>query len=230
MRWAGQSQQGQAGFTKIQIHREVSGDEAGVRPRQEAEPAAGLVRVTQIQLSITCKVNQSRWEQKGECTHMSKDRTRVPHQKLGAEQQLCHREEPQWKWISCVVNSTDTIHSWQCCFFSLSSLQIWPPMTQWNTFCFWTQHLWTIVWLTVLAGAVFSNYPFSTVEHCQPCCLHLPPCASRRPHSLILILVMKCNFRIIFFPARTSLNRRYRRKDATIATKLPSLEVPCWCI
>lgn len=71
-------------------------------------------------------------------------------------------------------------------------------MTQSNTSCFWTQHLWTTVWLTVSAGAVFSNYPFS-VEHFQPCCLHLPLYASRRPHSLILILVMKCNFRIIFF-------------------------------
>lgn len=96
-------------------------------------------------------------------------------------------------------------------------------MTQWNTFYSWTHHLWTTVWLTVLAGAVFSNYPFSTVEHFQPCCLHLSLCASRRPHYLILILLMKCNFRIIFFTERTSLYRRPKRKDATIATKLPSI-------
>lgn len=155
----------------------------------------------QIQLSIICKVNHSRWEQKGEHTHMSKDRTRVPQLtlKTGGRVPAVLKQELQRKWTSSVVNSTDTIHSWHCYFFSLSSLQIWPLMTQWNTFCCWTRHWWTIVWLTVLAGAVFSNYPFSTVEHFQPCCLHLSLCASRRPHSLILILLMKCNFRIMFF-------------------------------
>lgn len=152
----------------------------------------------QIQLSIICKINQSRWEQEGECTHMSKDRTQVPQPSLktgggvpAVPKAGAGNEHP-------VLWTAHTIHSWQYCFFSLFSLQIWPLMTQWNNSCFWTRHLWTIVWLTVSAGAVFFNYPFSTVEHFQPCCLHLPLCASRGPHSLILILLMKCNFTIIF--------------------------------
>lgn len=128
-----------------------------------------------------------------------------------------------------VMNSTGDISFWQCCFFSLSSLQIWPLMTRWNTFCSWTRHLWTIVWLTVLPGAVFCNYPFSAAEHFQHHCLDLPLCASRSPYSLVMILLIKCTFITTFFflPERTSLYKRHKTKDATIATKLPALEVPC---
>lgn len=38
--------------------------------------------VTQIQLSVICKVNHNRWEQKGEYTYISKDRTQVPQPSL----------------------------------------------------------------------------------------------------------------------------------------------------
>ena len=50
-RRAGQSQRRQPGSTEIQILRKACGDEAGLRPSQEAEPASGLVRVTRVRHS-----------------------------------------------------------------------------------------------------------------------------------------------------------------------------------